>query len=191
MNSAGMERQGLTLFRPSEAAAYLGIGKKKFRELIDQGAIAWIDLSAAGTSRRFMRFRQSDLRDFVEGRRAPDTRGEPEAPKKEPASSRAKPTVKRALELKRRAEFVYFFRSGPFVKIGTTRNIKSRLQNLQISHPTPIALVGTIPGGVRVERELHRRFASLRVNGEWFREVEDLAVYIANLGGDRNGDAAD
>ena len=179
------------LLRTAEAASYLGISVKLLRQLMDQGMLPWIDVSAGGT-RRALRFDRADLDAFMDAKRRMDEGSlqplvKPAGAlarrmKVEAIVARAQPTAKEAAALRRRPSFVYFFRSGPFVKIGTTRNLKHRLQNVQTSHPTPLVLIGSVKGDKRLERELHRRFASLRVNGEWFREVHELAVYIANLG---------
>lgn len=157
----------------SQAATDLGVCERQLRKLIKSGDVAAINI---GTGERpSWRFDPSDI-DAYKSRGAPA-----------PSPARSKPTL--AYERKpfppvRKDSVVYFFRSGPFIKIGTTTKLKHRLQNVQTSHPTPLVLVGSLKGDKRLERELHRRFASLRVNGEWFREVDDLAVYIANLGGE-------
>lgn len=155
----------------SEAAGELGIGEAELRGLVQRREIAAINVGAS--ARPSWRFDREDIDAF----RAP--------PKRVPIAPLAMtgPVYSQKTRYAvRKDSVVYFFRSGPFIKIGTTTKLKHRLQNVQTSHPTPIALVGSTPGDKRLERELHRRFAHLRVNGEWFREVDDLAVYVTNLG---------
>lgn len=57
------------------------------------------------------------------------------------------------------------------VKIGKATDPDARLESLQAVIPYPLVLLLTIPAVDfhRLERELHQRFASLRVRGEWFR----------------------
>lgn len=82
-------------------------------------------------------------------------------------------------------ERVYFIRAGAFVKIGKESGpvIGARLRDLQTGCPWPMHLVAVLPGGLERERELHLRFAHLRVrnNGEWFHERGALAQFIAQL----------
>lgn len=78
---------------------------------------------------------------------------------------------------------VYFIRSGDYgpVKIGTARNVDSRLRTLQTGNPERLALIGTEPGDGTRERELHARFASARITGEWFSPTADLLAYISGV----------
>lgn len=75
-----------------------------------------------------------------------------------------------------RGEVVYYIRFSDRVKIGTTRNLKSRLQSLP--HDEVLA---TEPGSFDVEAARHLEFAHLRIHGEWFRLEGGLAEHIASL----------
>lgn len=57
------------------------------------------------------------------------------------------------------------------VKIGHTagEDAGPRIAALQTGCPCDLTLVACLPGGLRVERELHRQFAAQRFRGEWFR----------------------
>lgn len=76
---------------------------------------------------------------------------------------------------------VYVAKSGDFFKIGRSGNIPRRLRVLQTAAPHPVTLVASWTGinGVRVERELHARFADRRVTGEWFALMPDDLIWIA------------
>lgn len=76
---------------------------------------------------------------------------------------------------------VYFARAGDAVKIGVSRNVRRRVQMLSTCSPFPIQLLAVMPGGIQDERALHRRFAHLRMNGEWFRPDSELLDFIATL----------
>jgi hypothetical protein len=80
---------------------------------------------------------------------------------------------------------VYFIRSmSPVgeIKIGYSNNPQGRLQLLQTGNPYPLEVLATIPGeGRRKERELHERFATSRLSGEWFEPTADLLAYIEEI----------
>src|SRR4051812_15504369 len=68
-------------------------------------------------------------------------------------------------------EMIYFAQlpTGA-IKIGTTEGLDHRLQGLGTHYGKPVALLGTMPGGREAEREIHRRFAHLRIRrSEQFR----------------------
>jgi hypothetical protein len=88
----------------------------------------------------------------------------------------------------RLAERVYFFAADYAVKIGRSVDPAKRVKTLRgTKAPDDIDLraghlVGTIPGGCRVESELHGRFYAHRLVGEWFTYApiaDDIASLIA------------
>jgi hypothetical protein len=76
---------------------------------------------------------------------------------------------------------VYFMRSihgGP-VKIGYSANVRERRQRLQRTYKCKLRILATMEGGVREEREIHQRFAHLRIGTtEQFRSGRDLMEYL-------------
>ncbi|MFF6781415.1 GIY-YIG nuclease family protein [Streptomyces sp. NPDC012510] len=54
------------------------------------------------------------------------------------------------------------------VKIGYAVKPEQRARELQTGSPGKLTVAWSIPGHERLERELHRRFADYRKNGEWF-----------------------
>lgn len=66
------------------------------------------------------------------------------------------------------------------IKIGFTdgQDAGDRLASLQTGSPVPLRLLGTIPGSIEGEKDLHRRFAAARVCGEWFKPVPALLALI-------------
>lgn len=75
---------------------------------------------------------------------------------------------------------VYFIREGidgP-VKIGSSVNPKGRIATLQTANPTPLFLLGHIPGDERLEKILHNRFRPFRKSHEWFHPVPEVLDYI-------------
>lgn len=76
---------------------------------------------------------------------------------------------------------VYFIQAeggGP-IKIGTTTNIRQRLDSLQAGSPVLLRVLGTIPGNHVLERALHQRFATARSHFEWFLPTPALMAFIA------------
>lgn len=77
---------------------------------------------------------------------------------------------------------VYFIQSGDgHIKIGFSRNVASRMQALQVSHPTPLTLIGACPGSFELEGLLHSHFAPLREEGEWFKSHPALLEMMTRL----------
>jgi hypothetical protein len=71
---------------------------------------------------------------------------------------------------------IYFIRSGRrgLVKIGYTTNAQARLENLQCGSAEPLTIIGLAEGDRKAESDWHRRFAHLRLHGEWFRFAPEL-----------------
>jgi hypothetical protein len=66
-------------------------------------------------------------------------------------------------------QYVYVLRAPDGTsKIGIAGDPAQRLRELQTGSPVILRLVGTIPGGLALERLLHRRFAAHRLHGEFF-----------------------
>ena len=76
---------------------------------------------------------------------------------------------------------VYFIqaKSSGRIKIGYTEwNPTARLGALQTGSADELVLLGAIPGTMKTEREIHRRFASALISGEWFNPTEELVQFI-------------
>lgn len=66
---------------------------------------------------------------------------------------------------------VVYLIAGPpdLFKIGWTSGApEERLKALRTGTPYPLSLLDSTVGGPRYEAELHRRYADVRVHGEWF-----------------------
>lgn len=68
---------------------------------------------------------------------------------------------------------VYFIRFGDRVKIGTSGDVKRRLEGLPYDE-----VIGTIPGDATVERLWHTVWADQRITGEWFHATPELLSAI-------------
>lgn len=80
-----------------------------------------------------------------------------------------------------KGEWVYFIQAGERgpIKIGWAEVVSTRMAQLQCGSPMKLTLLVAIPGGAARERDLHRRFADIRVRGEWFDGTnETLLAYI-------------
>lgn len=81
---------------------------------------------------------------------------------------------------------VYFIRSEKThaIKIGfTAGKIEDRLSALQTAHPYKLQVLAPSCGNREHEKALHARFASLRLEGEWFEPHPDLLAFISVLPG--------
>jgi hypothetical protein len=84
-------------------------------------------------------------------------------------------------------EYIYFIEGAGWIKIGRTRDVTTRLRELQTGsamHLTPLAVVH---GDAGLEQRLHSHFAILRYRGEWFRHIAPLSdVLDAMIATDRS-----
>jgi len=78
-------------------------------------------------------------------------------------------------------EPVYVVRAGGAIKIGVTCDVERRLRALATGSAVPLELLGTLPGGRRLEKKLHERFKRFHVRGEWFRGDETLLCALRDL----------
>ncbi len=78
--------------------------------------------------------------------------------------------------------FVYFIQGEitGCVKIGVARDPALRLKTLQTGCAERLFLIRSLPGDRRLERWLHKRFAALRVRGEWFRFSSEMKLIEPN-----------
>lgn len=80
-------------------------------------------------------------------------------------------------------EVIYFVQqgqSGP-IKIGRTRNIRGRLDQMANNNSCELLVRALVPGSVMLERELHMRFGRHLLRGEWFHPHPEIVGYIATL----------
>lgn len=82
---------------------------------------------------------------------------------------------------------VYLIQRGPDgpVKIGWSQNIPGRKSNMQVANAEKLHVIGAIPGRRKDEQEAHRRFSHLRMEGEWFRNSEEILSFFRARGGAR------
>lgn len=86
----------------------------------------------------------------------------------------------RARRERERERLVYYVRRPDgAIKIGTTWNLKTRMQAFR--NVTAVELLASHSGGQVAEAALHRRFKHLRLDGEWFDPGEDLLAHIRHV----------
>lgn len=81
---------------------------------------------------------------------------------------------------------IYFIQNADtgHVKIGRARNVQQRLSNLQTANSGTLVLLARCAGSRETERDLHQRFKSKHVRGEWFDiSAQDVEEVAALLGG--------
>lgn len=66
------------------------------------------------------------------------------------------------------------------VKIGRTIDPAARIKTYQTAHPRPLRFTVIIASlaPIEDERQIHERFHALRLQGEWFRDAQDLLDWI-------------
>lgn len=84
--------------------------------------------------------------------------------------------------------YIYFIRAGcdPFIKIGLSVNVKTRLAEIQVGNHRELALLTSIAVNdfYEVESLVHKVFARDRGCGEWFKESPQLlrVIEVAKTG---------
>ena len=89
---------------------------------------------------------------------------------------------------------VYFIKAGEYLKIGISKDVKSRVTALQTGNPVKIELKGVIKNlskatALNYEKKLHRFYENCRVCGEWFHRenfdgyIEEFETIIDGDGG--------
>lgn len=76
---------------------------------------------------------------------------------------------------------VYFMWSAGLIKIGWTRDIMRRWDELQIRSAVHVELLVTLDGGPELELDLHRIFKPDRQRGEWFDVSDTMRGFFKYL----------
>lgn len=74
--------------------------------------------------------------------------------------------------------FIYFIRSGEFVKIGKSRHWKKRMANMQVGSPHTVVPLLVLIGPAKLEGQLHKRFRASHYRGEWFHMGPAIGAFI-------------
>lgn len=81
--------------------------------------------------------------------------------------------------LDERLSGIYVIQFMDFIKIGFSSHLYHRLASLQVGLPLRMKIHRVIEGpGRKRERQLHRRFAQYRTQGEWYRHEGRLAAWV-------------
>lgn len=72
---------------------------------------------------------------------------------------------------------LYLIKSGKYVKIGYTDNIRSRIQNYRTHNPT-VEVLGLRDGDNSMEQKYHEIFKHRLFQGEWFELPEYMIKYL-------------
>lgn len=80
---------------------------------------------------------------------------------------------------------IYFIQSenSGDIKIGyiekdNLRAVHQRLDQFQIGNPSRLTVLAVMSGKIGKEKQIHQRFASARIQGEWFRSTPELLEFI-------------
>lgn len=83
----------------------------------------------------------------------------------------------------RSSSVVYFVNceAAKAIKIGISRDVRSRLSSIQTGNPFKLSLIGCVPGTITEERILHEYFSEIRAVGEWFYTNDRLIRYTTDV----------
>ena len=82
--------------------------------------------------------------------------------------------------------YVYLVKSGDFIKVGRTTNIKGRMRALKTANPH-VELVGKkwVKDSEYVERAMHEKLSIHHFSGEWFKlstiSVDTIIGYLRRI----------
>jgi hypothetical protein len=85
--------------------------------------------------------------------------------------------LKRGKMAKSMVYFIQYGENGP-IKIGKSEDPETRLLQAQTFCPHECRLLWVYGGNKYSERDLHRKFRSIRIRGEWFECSEVLLSFI-------------
>lgn len=76
--------------------------------------------------------------------------------------------------------YVYFIAAegSGRVKIGSSKDPKTRLSRLKTGSPFPLKILGVVRQSIASEQEVHERFEHLRVNLEWFTLNHEIVDFV-------------
>lgn len=79
-------------------------------------------------------------------------------------------------------EKIYFMgcETGP-VKIGVSSDAERRMAGFQVGCPFQLSILATVVGTRQDEYAYHKRFAAIRLHGEWFERTPELLTEIERL----------
>ena len=86
--------------------------------------------------------------------------------------------VEPSTEVKAKNSYVYFAKIGDKVKIGTTGNVKARVQCISTNTPEKVEILLVIDGDRKLEKILHSGFCKSKHKGEWFNYTDEIKDYI-------------
>lgn len=72
--------------------------------------------------------------------------------------------------------YLYAIGSDNYIKIGTTKNIKRRLAEIQTYVPFKVELMTIVHGSLYMEGQLHILLKPFQLHGEWFRLPEQFSM---------------
>ena len=106
------------------------------------------------------------------------TFGIPEKPALDP-SEVAK--IGKQKPFRQRKQYVYFIRNGNTVKIGHSHSPHKRMADMRTANHAKLEMLAITDGGRMREKVLHKKFAKLRLSGEWFTLAPEITKYISGL----------
>lgn len=86
----------------------------------------------------------------------------------------------RSISKKERVDDLYLIldEDANHLKIGRSKNVKERLNQLQIANSHKLKLLNSIPKKGYIEKELHDTFKDKKVKGEWFVNDGEIIDYF-------------
>jgi hypothetical protein len=79
--------------------------------------------------------------------------------------------------------YVYFMACGESVKIGKTRNVAERMNDMQVGNPVKLEVLKAVryrsdEDALKAESDAHKALKAYNTRGEWFLRCDDVTAYM-------------
>jgi hypothetical protein len=79
-------------------------------------------------------------------------------------------------------ESVYFAAASGRIKIGTTtKSVSDRIKSINAHLARPLKIIGSIDGGISIERAVQKHLGEWHIKGEWFTDCDEIRTIIRQL----------
>lgn len=86
-------------------------------------------------------------------------------------------------EAHRKTGSIYFIRNRreDTIKIGHSRDVRRRMQELQVGNSARLQLIGAVAASISIEPIIHHQLMEGHIAGEWFWDREVTTAWLMNM----------
>jgi hypothetical protein len=75
---------------------------------------------------------------------------------------------------------IYFLECNGRIKIGIAAHVEKRMREIKRSAASPVTLIASIKGDLKLERAIHKKLQPYCISGEWYRDCPEVRAAIQN-----------